>query len=155
MKLQRNPGNDEASIKALRRESFRESHNLHNNESNNKNSQSTPYTGEKDDLIFTKNETIDFDGAQLYLLCGRVRELENGGKERNEFDFNEKQQREEATEGEPARQEEDVCVLWNHVPEEITLHRTASSISYKFVMAVDTQEVHVRQEMMDGNVKFT
>jgi hypothetical protein len=48
------------------------------------------------------------------------------------------------------QQEENVCVLWNHVPEEITLNKTASSISYKFVMAVDTQTAVVRQEMIDG-----
>lgn len=124
MELRRNPGNGESS-----------------DESNN-NFQSTPNTGEKDDLEFTKNETIDFDGARLYLLCGHVRELENGGSEK------------EATQEEPARQEEDACVLWNHVPEHITLKQTASSISYKFVMAVD-KEADVRQEMMDGNVKFT
>lgn len=126
------------------------SNNSHNNKPkivNNNNFQSTPGTGEKDDLKFTKNETIDVDGARLYLLCGHIRELENGGNE-----YNEQRQR---SQGEPARQEEDVCVLWNHVPEEITLRRTASSISYKFAMAVDTQAADVRQEMMDGNVKFT
>lgn len=121
-----------------------------------KNFQSTPYSYTlnigKDDLEFTKNETIDFDDTRLYLLCGHIKELENGGKERN--NFNEKQQQ-RLTEEEPERQEEDVCVLWNHVPEEITLRRAASSISYKFAMAVDTQAVDVRQEMMDGNVDFT
>lgn len=137
------------------------SNNFHNNEPhidiNNNNFQSTPNAGMKDDLMFTKNETIDVDGARLYLLCGHIRELENGGNGENEqSEYNEKrQQREEATEEEPARQEEDVCVLWNHVPEEITLKRTASSISYKFAMAVDTQAADVRQEMMNGNVKFT
>lgn len=140
--------------RARRNSSFNDKSNIsHNNKPqivNSNDYQSSPYT-EKDDLKFTKNETIDVDGARLYLLCGCTREPENGGKERN----NEKQQREEATEEEPARQEEDVCVLWNHVPEEITLQRTASSISYKFAMAVDTQAADVRQEMMDGNVKFT
>lgn len=152
MKLHRNPGNVEATTKAQSEDSSSESNNLSNNEPNNKNSQSTPHTDEKDDLIFNKNETIDFDGVRLYLRCGRIKELENGGNERNKLEFNE---REEATEEEPTRQEEDVCVLWNHVPEEITLNQEASSISYKFVMAVDTQEIHVRQEMMDGNEKLT
>lgn len=159
LKLQRNPGNDEAPTKAkiVRRRRRESRNNFHNNEPksvDNENLRSTPYSGdEKDDLNFTKNETIDFDGARLYLVCGHIKELENVG----EFNENQQQrrQREEATEEEPAQQEEDVCVLWNHVPEEITLHRTASSISYKFVMAVDTQAVDVRQEVMDGNVKFT
>jgi hypothetical protein len=147
LKLQRNPGNVRR-----RKESPR------NNFKNNNNFQSTPNTGEKDrakdDLKFTKNETIDFDGARLYLLCGHIRELENGENGNNEK-RRQKQQREEATQEEPARQQEEVCVIWNQVPERITLKRTASSISFKFVMAVDKEAADVRQEMMDGNVKFT
>lgn len=130
------PGNDDKS------------NNSHNNKPkivNNNNFQSTPGTGEKDDLKFTKNETID--GGRLYLLCGRIREPEDGGNEYNEQRL--------GSQGEPARQEEDVCVLWNHVPEEITLGGTASSISYKFAMAVDTHADDVRLEMMEGNVEFT
>lgn len=130
LKLQRNPGNVRRSP----------------GENHNENFQSTPNTGEKDDLNFTKNETIDCHGARLYLLCGRIKELETGGSDDVVGG---------PTEGEPSRQEEDICVLWNHVPEEITLSRTASSISYKFAMAVDTQAGHVRQEMMDGNVNFS
>lgn len=156
MKLKRSPGNEEALTKEKSNDD--KSNNSHNNEPgvvDNGNFQSTPYTAEKNDLKFTKNETIDCDGIRLYLLCGRVRESENGGKERSEYNEKQRQRREEATEEEPARQEEDVCVLWNHVPEEITLKRTASSISYTFAMAVDTQAADVRQEMSDGNVKFT
>jgi hypothetical protein len=154
LKLQRNPGNGEAQAENVRPRNNNDgkSNNFDNKRANN--FQSTPNTGEKDDLKFTKNETIDFDGTQLYLLCGHVRELENGGNGNNER-RRQRQRREEATEGEPARQEEDVCVLWNYVPERITLKRTASSISYKFAMAVDKEAADVRQEMMDGNVKFT
>lgn len=154
MKLQRNPGNGEAQAEnvRLRNNNDGKSNNFDNKRGNN--FQSTPYTSEKDDLKFTKNETIDFDGARLFLLCGQIRELENGGNVNNEK-RRQQQRREEATEGEPARQEEEVCVLWNHVPEHLTLERTASSISYKFAMAVDKEAADVRQEMMDGNVKFT
>lgn len=106
----------------------------------------------EDDLNFTKNETIDFDGNRLYLLCGQIRQLEDEVEEAKE---SKKSRRKEATEEEPTKQEEDVCVLWNHVPEEIALNRTASSISYKFVMVVDKEAADVRQEMMNGNVKFT
>ena len=153
MKLQRSPGNDEAQAENAqhRNNNDGKSNNFDNKRANN--FQSTPNTVEKDDLKFTKNETIDFDGARLYLLCGHIRELENGGNGNNEK-RRQQQRREEATEGEPVRQEEDVCVLWNHVPEHITLKQTASSISYKFAMAVD-KEANVRQEMIDGNVKFT
>jgi hypothetical protein len=86
-----------------------------------------------DDLKFTKNETIHLnDSGDFQLLCGHIMEKEGFTGE------------------EPMRQEEDVCVLWNHVPEELTLDTTASSISYKFVMAVDIQEADVRQEIVDG-----
>ena len=62
---------------------------------------------------------------------------------------------ERLTQEEPIHQEENACVLWNHVPERLTLSKMASSISYKFVMAVDVHEADVRQEMIDGNVMFT
>jgi hypothetical protein len=91
----------------------------------------------KDDLEFTKNETIHFGECDFQLLCGHIMEVER------------------LTEEEPIRQEENVCVLWNHVPEELALEKMASSISYKFVMAVDVHEADVRQEMIDGNMKFT
>lgn len=96
-------------------------------------------TTTKDDLEFTKNETIHFNECDFQLLCGHIMETERAG----------------LTEEEPIRQEENACVLWNHVPEELTLEKMASSISYKFVMAVDVHEADVRQEMIDGNVKFT
>lgn len=86
-----------------------------------------------EDIKFTKNETIHLNNSEDFqLLCGHIMEKEGFTGE------------------EPMRQEENVCVLWNHVPEELTLSATASSISYKFVMAVDIQEVNVRQEIVDG-----
>jgi hypothetical protein len=91
----------------------------------------------KDDLEFTKNETIHFSECDFQLLCGHIVETER------------------LTGEEPIRQEENVGVLWNHVPEELALEKMASSISYKFVMAVGVHEADVRQEMIDGNVKFT
>lgn len=84
-----------------------------NNFSNNENPQSTPYTNEKDDLNFTKNETIDFDGVQFRLLCARIKEVESDDCEQNKFEFSFNEE-EAVTEEEPIRkQEEDVCVLWN------------------------------------------
>jgi hypothetical protein len=153
LKLQRNPGNGKAQAENVRPRNNNDGKSNNFNNKRAKNFQSTPYTGEKDDLKFTKNETIDFDGARLYLLCGLIRELENVENENNER--RRQQRREEATEGEPVRQQEEVCVLWNHVPEQVTLKQTASSISYKFAMTVDKEAADVRQEMMDGNVKFT
>ncbi|KAG5674373.1 hypothetical protein PVAND_004347 [Polypedilum vanderplanki] len=85
----------------------------------------------KDDIEFTKNETIHFSECDFQLLCGHIMETER------------------LTEEEPIRQEKNVCVIWNHVPEELALEKMASSISYKFVMAVDIYEADVRQEMID------
>jgi hypothetical protein len=110
------------------------------NEKKKKSNISEPASGDtennnSDDLKFTKNETIHLSEAgeeEFQLLCGHILEKEG------------------LTEEEPMWQEEDVCVLWNHVPEEITLSETASTISYKFVMAVDMREADVRQEVVDG-----
>lgn len=89
---------------------------------------------ESNDLEFTKNETIHaVGGVDFQLLCGHIMEREGLSEEESAM-----------------RQEEDVCVLWNHVPEELTLSKTASSISYKFAMAVDGVEADVRQEIVDG-----
>lgn len=43
-----------------------------------------------------------------------------------------------------------VCVVWNHVPEEITLEPTAQSASYKFIMTVDRDLLVAEQEMRTG-----
>lgn len=120
MKLRKYSGYDEASENKKEKYNETEPATINNNESN--------------DLEFTKNETIHgADGVEFQLLCGHIMEKEG------------------LTEESPAmRQEEDVCVLWNHVPEELTLGKTASSISYKFVMAVDVEEADVRQEIVDG-----
>lgn len=103
---------------------------------NDRNNETQPAQA-KDDLKFIKNETIRFNETDFQLLCGHIMEKER------------------LTQEEPIHQQENVCVLWNHVPEEITLGKMASSISYKFVMAVDIHEADVRQEMIDGNVMFT
>lgn len=43
-----------------------------------------------------------------------------------------------------------VCVLWNHVPEEITLKLTEQTKSYKFIMSVDEQFQVAQEEMANG-----
>lgn len=92
------------------------------------------------DLEFTKNETIhlsDVDGVEFQIICGHIKETER------------------FTQEDPSlRQEEDVCVLWNHIPDEISLDKSASTVSYKFVMAVDTTETDVKQEIIDGELNY-
>lgn len=45
---------------------------------------------------------------------------------------------------------ERVCVVWNHVPEEITLEGSHQSASYKFIMTVDRDLLVAEQEMSTG-----
>lgn len=101
----------------------------------------------ENDFDFYKNETFEFDGQQLNLLCGHInqREFDDDNDDEDDYYDDSEARRVKAT-----KQEEDVCVLWNHVPEQITLSRSESSISYKFVMVVDKAEADVRQEMMNG-----
>ncbi|XP_055589644.1 uncharacterized protein LOC129741860 [Uranotaenia lowii] len=41
-----------------------------------------------------------------------------------------------------------VCVLWNHVPEELTLERSEQSVSYRFIMTVDESAKVARDELL-------
>ncbi len=43
-----------------------------------------------------------------------------------------------------------VCVLWNRVPEQLTLKKGMQVMSFKFVMTVDGVLSVAKQEMMDG-----
>lgn len=49
---------------------------------------------------------------------------------------------------------ERVCLLWNHVPEEITLDAGsgggATKSAYKFIMTVDRDLLVAEQEMKSG-----
>lgn len=46
-----------------------------------------------------------------------------------------------------------VCVLWNHVPEEIILKNDKKIMSFKFVMTLDDDFRVAKQEMIDGKIK--
>ncbi|XP_055591890.1 protein-glucosylgalactosylhydroxylysine glucosidase-like isoform X2 [Uranotaenia lowii] len=43
-----------------------------------------------------------------------------------------------------------VCVLWNHVPEELTLERSEQSVSYRFIMTVDESAKVARDELLQA-----
>lgn len=43
-----------------------------------------------------------------------------------------------------------VCVLWNRVPEQLTLKKGMQVMSFKFVMTVDGVLSVAKQEMTDG-----
>lgn len=134
---------DEIKLKLQKYSGYETSETTYNNNNNNNDdiedtvaaATASLNNTESIDLEFTKNETIHVAGRTFQLLCGHIMETEG------------------LTEEEQAmRQEEDACVLWNHVPEELTLSKMASSISYKFVMAVDGEEADVRQEIVDGKM---
>jgi hypothetical protein len=45
-----------------------------------------------------------------------------------------------------------VCVLWNHVPEEITIP-SEKNVSLSFLMVVDGNFSKAKAEMIDGKLK--
>ncbi|XP_058447938.1 protein-glucosylgalactosylhydroxylysine glucosidase-like [Malaya genurostris] len=46
-------------------------------------------------------------------------------------------------------QQRRVCVLWNHVPEELTLKRSERTVSYKFIMTADESASFAREELVE------
>lgn len=110
-----------------------------------------------DDIEFIENKTIHLFDMEFQLLCGHTIELE---MENSKYQSNRDQQ-ERRTEEEPTVKEhhdndeeefKELCVLWNTVPDEITLQQQASTVSYKFVMTLDKKYHLAKQEMMDGKV---
>lgn len=72
------------------------------------------------------------------MLLGKIKELENvpePSSGRKSADIN---------------QQEEVFVLWNHIPDEITLESEIDSKIFTFVMAIDGEESLVMQEIMDS-----
>lgn len=45
-----------------------------------------------------------------------------------------------------------ICVLWNHVPEHVTLEAKQNVIAFKFVTTVDGSLRRAKQEMVDGKL---
>lgn len=81
---------------------------------------------------------------QYNLLCGRIKELENG-KESNPS----------GDRGLPnEEQQEEVFVLWNDIPDEIVLERPLDSKIFTFAMAIDGEKNFVVREIVDSNESF-
>ncbi|XP_055640447.1 protein-glucosylgalactosylhydroxylysine glucosidase-like [Toxorhynchites rutilus septentrionalis] len=66
---------------------------------------------------------------QVHQACGTTRELEDP---------------------EHPHQKRHVCVLWNHVPEELILKRFERTVSYKFIMTADESAGIAREELLDA-----
>ncbi|CAO1329983.1 unnamed protein product, partial [Diamesa serratosioi] len=117
--------------------------------------QKTNNANANDDIEFIENKTIHLFDMEFQLLCGHTIELE---MENQKYQSNRDQQ-ERRTEEEPTAKEhhdnekeeelKEVCVLWNTVPDEITLQQQALTVSYKFVMTLDKKYHLAKQEMMD------
>lgn len=83
------------------------------------------------DILFKSAKVITINNHKVYKKCGKTIELED-----------EKYQ----------NITRHVCVLWNHVPEEITLKMNKSFTSYNFLMTIDEDFRLAKQEMMDGKM---
>jgi hypothetical protein len=109
----------------------------HNHTSNSRKSNNR--TAEEDiefrpaRIIFIKTKNNDTKKYKVYTKCGTTMEMEDKTYQK-------------------ARRE--VCVLWNHVPEEITLKYNKNMTSFKFLMTVDGDFHVAKQEMIDGKIHF-
>lgn len=92
---------------------------------------SSAETTTSDDILFKSTKVITINNHKVYKKCGKTIELED-----------EKYQ----------NITRHVCVLWNHVPEEITLKMNKSFASYNFLMTIDEDFRLAKQEMMDGKM---
>lgn len=52
------------------------------------------------------------------------------------------------------RNPNNICILYNHVPEQITLKQNENVGAHKFIMTVDKKYRFAKQEMVDGKVKY-
>lgn len=94
-----------------------------------------PGDTESEDLLFDPPKFSVFKNEQVTSRCGRTRQLEvpeDGERSSKESGF------------------ERVCVVWNHVPEEITLDDRATKSYYKFIMTLDRDLLVAEQEIKSG-----
>ncbi|XP_038111068.1 protein-glucosylgalactosylhydroxylysine glucosidase isoform X2 [Culex quinquefasciatus] len=76
----------------------------------------------------TKDEysTAAEEAFQVHQACGSTREPEDPSSR---------------------SQPRQVCVLWNHVPERLTLKRSERTVSYKFIMTADESASRARRDL--------
>lgn len=82
-----------------------------------------------EDITFDHKNVINENNQSVTAACGLTNEVEDP-----EYQVNLQQ----------------VCVLWNRVPEQFTLKRGMQVMSFTFVMTVDGVLSVAKQEMMDG-----
>lgn len=90
----------------------------------------------------TRPNIITMSNQSITSTCGYTNEIEDP-------EYDEGSRRRHHQQQQESRKQR-VCVLWNHVPEEITLKRGMQVMSFAFVMTVDGVLSVAKQEMMDG-----
>ncbi|XP_058818372.1 protein-glucosylgalactosylhydroxylysine glucosidase-like [Topomyia yanbarensis] len=83
----------------------------------------------RDEYSTTRASPIPSSSFQVHRACGRTVMLEDPAHQPN--------------------QQRRVCVLWNHVPEELTLKRSERTVSYKFIMTADESASFARDELAE------
>lgn len=140
--------------------------------------ETTPAQDNEPDIKFAKERTIILGNIKVNVKCGHTTQLEYEYLEKNQRNnFNKSRMKRTTTtttqsDDIPAkkpfqiqqrknfkeflkqkRNHYNICVLWNYVPEEITLKHNENSVSYKFVMTVDKKYHLGKQEMMNGKTE--
>lgn len=101
-----------------------------------------PGNEDSDDLTFD----APVKGENYTIKCGHTKEMEVPETETDDY-LRPKQSRAGKESG-----LERVCVVWSHVPEEITLDKRATKSFYKFIMTVDRDLLVAEQEMRNGKL---
>lgn len=101
-----------------------------------------PGDEQSEDILFDQHPThwIAQNGQRVTSRCGCIREKEVSEEEAHE---------------ESSPDDGCVCVVWNRVPEEITLVDGQTKSVYKFIMTVDRDLLVAEQEMRDGTWWYT
>lgn len=104
-----------------------------------------PGDEESEDMEFEPKKTSYWNvpGLNISCRCGTTREMEVPANDHSQKSSTAKESGLES-----------VCVVWNHVPEEITLEGSHQSASYKFIMTVDRDLLVAEQEMSTGTCTY-
>ena len=94
------------------------------------------------------------------MKCGRTIELEDEYREDHDSYYHEvtaKDERgsetiEHRKTSQQKRNPNNICILYNHVPEQIILKQNKNAAAHKFIMTVDKKYRFAKQEMVDGKI---
>ena len=115
------------------------------------------------DIIITQEKIITLKkfNTTVNVKCGHTIELEDeyrGNYNTYYHESSHKNERGSKTIEHQKRNPNNLCILYNHVPEQIILKQNENTVAHKFIMTVDKKYRLAKQEMVDGKiclVKFT